>query len=86
MSTETREFVLDVLRELNYEVDGVTDATPLGDEGLELESLTLAEVTMRLEEKYDVQFTDEELEGLAKVTLGDFVSQIVDRASAGQSR
>ncbi|MET9643858.1 acyl carrier protein [Streptomyces syringium] len=86
MSTETREFVLDVLRELNYEVDGVTDATPLGDEGLELESLTLAEVTMRLEEKYDVQFTDEELEGLAKVTLGDFVSQIVDRASAGQGR
>ncbi|MBP2404246.1 acyl carrier protein [Streptomyces syringium] len=86
MSTETREFVLDVLRELNYEVDGVTDATPLGDEGLELESLTLAEVTMRLEEKYDVQFTDEELEGLAKVTLGDFVSQIVDRATAGQSR
>ncbi|MGI5529470.1 acyl carrier protein [Streptomyces syringium] len=86
MSTETREFVLDVLRELNYEIDGVTDATPLGDEGLELESLTLAEVTMRLEEKYDVQFTDEELEGLAKVTLGDFVSQIVDRATAGQSR
>ncbi|GGR43732.1 acyl carrier protein [Streptomyces netropsis] len=86
MSTETREFVLDVLRELNYEVDGVTDATPLGDEGLELESLTLAEVTMRLEEKYDVQFTDEELEGLAKVTLGDFVSQIVDRATAGQGR
>jgi len=86
VSTETREFVLDVLRELNYEVDGVTDATPLGDEGLELESLTLAEVTMRLEEKYDVQFTDEELEGLAKVTLGDFVSQIVDRATAGQGR
>ncbi|GGP46731.1 acyl carrier protein [Streptomyces abikoensis] len=86
MNTKTREFVLSVLRELNYEVDGVTDTTPLGDEGLELESLTLAEVTMRLEEKYDIQFTDEELEGLTKLTLGDFVSQIVDRATTGQGR
>ncbi|WP_431999748.1 acyl carrier protein [Streptomyces sioyaensis] len=85
MSDTIREFVLTTLGELNYDTNGVTDSTPLGDGGLELESLSLAEVAMHIEQQYGVQFDDDELEGIGKLTLGEFSTLIGERAqdSAG---
>ncbi|MFJ3880392.1 acyl carrier protein [Streptomyces sp. NPDC090077] len=88
-STTTGEFLLATLRDLNYEVDGVTDATPLGDGGLELESLTLAELAMQVEQEYGVEIGDEELEGLRGLDFGRFaalVSERADRAVGGRAR
>ncbi|MET8505518.1 acyl carrier protein [Streptomyces sp. NPDC004787] len=77
----TGQFLLSTLRDLNYEVDDVTDTTPLGDGGLELESLTLAEIAMQVEQEYGVQIDDEELEALAGLDFGRLVALIDERAA-----
>ncbi|MCF3172083.1 acyl carrier protein [Streptomyces sioyaensis] len=80
MSDTISEFVLSTLGELNYDTSGVTDGTPLGDGGLELESLSLAEIAMHVEQQYGVQFDDEELESIGKLTFGEFSTLIGERA------
>ncbi|MEU9119857.1 acyl carrier protein [Streptomyces sp. NPDC048506] len=81
MSDTIGEFVLSTLAGLNYDTSGVTDSTPLGDGGLELESLSLAEVAMHIEQRYQVQFDDEELESIGKLTFGEFVAVVGERAA-----
>ncbi|MFF4952159.1 acyl carrier protein [Streptomyces chattanoogensis] len=81
MSDTIGEFVLSTLGELNYDTSGVTDATPLGEGGLELESLSLAEIAMHVEQQYGVQFDDEELESIGKLTFGEFVTVIGERST-----
>ncbi|AJT62382.1 acyl carrier protein [Streptomyces chattanoogensis] len=81
MSDTIGEFVLSTLGELNYDTSGVTDTTPLGDGGLELESLSLAEIAMHVEQQYGVQFDDEELESIGKLTFGEFVKVIGERST-----
>lgn len=80
MSDEVRQFVVQALREMNYEVDGVTDDTPLGEGGVDLESLAIAELGLRVEEEYGVTFTDEENEQLLQMTVGEFVAEVEGRA------
>ena len=60
MNSEIRQFVLDSLREMNYDVDGIDDDTTLGPAGADLESLALAELAVRVEDRYGVKFSDEE--------------------------
>lgn len=79
MSTDLREFVVTTLRDMNFEVDSVTDETPLGDGGLELESLSIAELVMQLE-TFGVAFSDEEMEKLTDMTLGEFTAEARRRA------
>lgn len=81
MSTDLREFVVSTLRDMNFEVDSVTDDTPLGDGGLELESLSTAELVLQLE-KFGVEFSDEEMEKLTDMTLGEFTAEAKRRADA----
>jgi acyl carrier protein len=80
MSTDLREFVVSTLRDMNFEVDAVTDETPLGDGGLELESLSTAELVLQLE-KFGVEFSDEEMEKLTDLTLGEFTAEAERRAN-----
>lgn len=80
MSTDLREFVVSTLRDMNFEVDSVTDETPLGDGGLELESLSTAELVLQLE-KFGVEFSDEEMEKLTDMTLGEFTAEARRRAT-----
>ena len=79
MSTDLREFVVSTLRDMNFEVDAVTDETPLGNGGLELESLSIAELVMQLE-TFGVAFSDEEMEKLTDMTLGEFTNEARRRA------
>jgi acyl carrier protein len=79
MSTDLREFVVAALRDMHFEVESVTDETPLGGGGLELESLSLAELVMQLD-KFGVEFSDEEMEKLAGMTLGEFTEEVKRRA------
>src|ERR1700683_3271955 len=52
MNTETdiREFVLNALKEMNYDVSDVTGDTDLGPAGLDLESLAVAELAVLVED------------------------------------
>jgi acyl carrier protein len=76
---EVRESVVTALREMNYDTSELTGDTVLGPAGLDLESLAVAELAVRLEDAFDVQFSDEEMEELAGATFDEFVSVVAGR-------
>ena len=81
MRNEIRQFVLESLAEMNYDVEGIDDDTTLGPAGADLESLALAELAVRVEDKYGVKFSEEESEELAGMTVGEFCSTVASRMS-----
>ena len=82
MKDELRQFTIDALREMNYDVSEVTDDTELGPAGLDLESLALAELAVRLEDRYKIKFSDDDMETLALMTLDEFTTALAQRLSA----
>ena len=88
MTNEIRQFVLDSMVEMNYDIDGVDDDTTLGPAGADLESLGLAELAVRVEDRFGVKFTEDEAEELAGMTVGEFCAAVRDRArrDAGRAR
>ncbi|GAB3898214.1 acyl carrier protein [Kibdelosporangium lantanae] len=88
-AAEVREFVLETLRTMNYDIEGVDDDSTLGPAGVDLESLAMAELAVRVEDRFDVRFAEEESEELALMTVGEFTRTVAERAGnvagAGQS-
>lgn len=88
-AAEIRAFVLETLAEMNYDTDGVDDDSTLGPAGVDLESLALAELAVRVEDRFGVRFAEEESEELALMTVGEFTRTVAERAgnvaSAGQA-
>ncbi|MCW5254546.1 MULTISPECIES: acyl carrier protein [unclassified Streptomyces] len=82
MSAPVREFVVNTLEAMHIDVSGVTDATPIGDGGMELESLTTAELVMQVEEEFGVKFSDDDVEGMQDMTVGGFVADVEGRMAA----
>lgn len=82
MKEELRQFTIDALREMNYDVSEVTDDTELGPAGLDLESLALAELAVRLEDRYQIKFSDDDMETLALMTLDEFTTALAERLAA----
>lgn len=80
MRTDVREFVIESIAAMNYPVDGVDENTPLGSAGIDLESLAVAELAVRVEDEYGVKFADEEAEEMAGMTVGEFANAIKVRA------
>jgi acyl carrier protein len=80
-----RQFILSSLVAMNYDVDGVGDDTYLGPRGADLESLTLAELAVRVEDEFGVKFSDEEAEELAGKTVGEFCAIVAGRLPAPQA-
>ncbi|WP_026423509.1 acyl carrier protein [Actinokineospora inagensis] len=81
MKDQLREFVLDTLREMNYDVSEVTGDTDLGPAGLDLESLALADLAVQIEDKYQIKFGDDDMESLALMNLDEFVDALAERLS-----
>ncbi|MFI7673547.1 acyl carrier protein [Actinophytocola sp. NPDC049390] len=88
-AAEVREFVLETLQEMNYDIEGVDDDSTLGPAGVDLESLAMAELAVRVEDRFGVRFAEEESEELALMTVGEFTKTVAERASnvagAGQA-
>ena len=88
-AAEIRAFVLETLQEMNYDIEGVEDDSTLGPAGVDLESLALAELAVRVEDKFGVRFGEEESEELALMTVGEFTRTVAERAGnvagAGQA-
>jgi acyl carrier protein len=88
-SDEIRAFTVQSLKEMNYDVSDVTTDSVLGPAGLDLESLAIAELAVRIEDEYKVTFTEEEQESVGTWTLGEFVGTVAgrlkERAGAGDS-
>jgi acyl carrier protein len=89
MNEQVYRFVIDALREMNYPVDDVTADTTLGPSGMDLESLAIAELGVRVEDRFGVRFTDDEADGLANLTIGEFTETVSTRhalaRTAGQA-
>ncbi len=81
MRDEVRAFVVESLEDMNYDVEGLDDDTTLGPAGLDVESLALADLTVRVEDKYGVRFADDESEQLALMTVGEFTAEVAARAA-----
>ena len=79
MSTPVREFVVNTLEAMHIDTSDVTDATPMGDDGMEMESLTTAELVMHVEEEYGIKFSDDDVEGMQTMTIGGFVAEVEGR-------
>ncbi len=81
MDEEIRQFVVNALKEMNYDVSEVTGDTDLGPAGLDLESLAVAELGVLVEDKFGVKFSDEDAEQLALMTLDEFTADVASRVA-----
>ena len=81
MREEVREFVLAQLQDMNYDTEGVDDDTTLGPAGVDLESLALADLSVRVEDRFGVRFSDDESEQLALMTVGEFTTEVAGRVA-----
>ena len=79
MEDEVRQFVVDALAAMNYDVSDVTGDTDLGPAGLDLESLAVAELAVQVEDRFGVKFTDDDTEQLALMTLDEFSAEVAKR-------
>ena len=82
MRTDVRQFVIEAIAAMNYPVDDVDADTPLGSAGIDLESLAVAELAVRVEDEFGVKFADEEAEEMAAMTVGEFANAILARSAA----
>jgi acyl carrier protein len=82
MRTDVRQFVIEAIAAMNYPVDDVNADTPLGSAGIDLESLAVAELAVRVEDEFGVKFADEEAEEMAGMTVGEFADAILARSAA----
>jgi acyl carrier protein len=82
MRDTIRLFVIDALQQMNYDVDGIDDTTPLGPAGVDLESLALAELAVRMEDRYAVTFDESDLERVALMTVGELVVHLEAEVTA----
>lgn len=82
MRDEVRTFVIEQLADMNYDVEDIDDDTTLGPSGVDLESLALADLAVRVEDRYGLKFDDDESEKLALMTVGEFTTMVADRVAA----
>jgi acyl carrier protein len=76
---DIRAFALEALAEMNYDTTGVDGDTLLGPAGVDLESLALAELGVRVEDRFGIKFDDDELEALAAMTVDEFCGTVATR-------
>lgn len=85
MIDEIRRFVIDSLSDMNYDVRDVRDDEILGPAGLDLESLVLAELAVRVEDQFGVKFSEDESEELVGLTVGEFCAMVAGRRAGASS-
>jgi acyl carrier protein len=82
---EIRAFIIQSLSEMNYDTSDVDDDTLLGPAGADLESLALAELSVRIEDRFGVRFDDDEAEKLAAMTVGEFADAVATRIQSASA-
>jgi acyl carrier protein len=77
-----RQTVIEALDQMNYDVGDVNGDTILGPAGLDLDSLAVAELAVRIEDSFPMKFSDKELEQFGGLTLDQFAAEVVARMPA----
>lgn len=86
MESQTRAFIVGIIREINPEIDEpVSDDLPLGPDGLEMESLGLVELLVQVEYEYGVKIPDDDPVAQPTTTLGGFVAAVVAHRKGASS-
>lgn len=85
MADSIKQFLFGSLREMNIDTEDIGDETQLGPRGADLASLTLAELALRVEEKYGLKFREEETDTLAGMTVGEFCALVAERTGAAST-
>lgn len=80
MSDEVVTFTIDALRQMNFDVDDAGTDTVFGPAGVDLDSMAVAELALRVEDAYGVKLSEEDMEGLAVMTIGEFASEVTTRS------
>ena len=87
MNTEIKDYILSVLvDEFNLKIDteNVNRSTSLGDGGLNLESLSFVDLAFRLEDRYNIELPEDDMELIAGFDMGglvDYLEKKVQEAS-----
>jgi acyl carrier protein len=81
-SEEIKQFAFEALAEMNYDTADFDGDTQLGPAGVDLESLALAELGVRVEERFGIRFSDDELDELAALTIDEFCAAVQTRLAA----
>jgi acyl carrier protein len=84
MSDEVVAFTIDALQQMNFDVEEADAGTVFGPAGVDLDSMAVAELALRVEDAYGVKFSEEDLEGLAVMTIGEFAAEVTGRSAAAQ--
>lgn len=84
MSDEVVNFTIDALRQMNYDVEAADAGTVFGPAGVDLDSMAVAELALRVEDTYGVKFGEEDMEGLAIMTIGEFGAEVARRSGAAE--
>jgi acyl carrier protein len=88
MNVEIKDFILSVLvDQFNLKIDkaSVTRDTPLGDGGLNIESLTFVELAFKLEDRYGIELPEEDIDKITKFKTGDLIDYIEKKVQAAGS-
>lgn len=85
MTDEIRQFLLESLTEMQYSTEDIVDDTTLGPAGVDLESLAIAELAMRVEDRFGVRFNDDESETFAAMTISEFCAAVAERTRAAST-
>ncbi len=80
-----RQFIFSSLQAMNYDTDDIGDDTQLGPRGVDVASLALAELAVRVEDEFGVKFSEEEAEELAAKTVGEFCVIVAERISQSKA-
>ena len=80
MSDDVIAFVIGVLRDMNFDVEGANANSEFGPAGVDLDSLAVVELAVRIKDSYGVRLTDDDLERLAIATIGEFAAEIAERS------
>jgi acyl carrier protein len=76
MTDEIRQFLFESLTEMQYSTDDIGDDTTLGPAGIDLESLAVAELAMRVEDRFGVRFNEDESDTFAAMTVSEFCDAV----------
>jgi len=79
-------YIVQVIEKVLNESAGDVDGAPLGEGGINLDSLSLLELSLHIERQYHVKFSEDELDAIGGLTIGglaDLVEQKVAAAAGG---
>jgi acyl carrier protein len=81
--SDVREFILrTIVDDMNTPLGAeINDASPVGSGGMDLDSLSLIELMLRLEQRFGSEIPDGDIEPLGAMTLGELVADIARRGT-----